>query len=68
MTAHKFLSDRDGYHCDVCGATYHCPYCGDGCGMMGHRVTDAAGSFFHCQDAERGEAWRKELLRKMTGR
>lgn len=68
MSAHAWNDEGDGYHCGTCGASYHCPQCSDGCGMMGHLVRDAQGDFYTCTaDAERLAAWRRDLRSRMAG-
>lgn len=54
MARHPFVNLGDGDpHCGACGASYHCPACGDGCGMMGHETSDAQGWFAYCVNPER---------------
>lgn len=54
-TAHPWKGD--GYTCDECWCSLHCPHCGDGCGGQGHLVSDGPGKFFfHCQEPERWKA------------
>ena len=58
----------DGFHCTTCWGSYHCAQCGDASGMQGHFVKDGDDWFFTCQESERAERWRADLLRKLSKR
>lgn len=60
-TAHRWKGD--GYACEKCWASMHCPQCSDACGGQGHYVIDDDGGYFGCQEPERRERqlsdWRR---------